>query len=92
MFQVKVDNTRRIPQKKSPDLYLLHHNPDIIQKNIRLQLDFFTAIPITNADLTVLCAAANHQSEQNCHLQHLRECKRRGEISNTLKKVQLERH
>lgn len=62
-------------EKKSPDLYLLHHTPDVIQKNIRLQLDFVTPIPISLVQLKVFGTAANHQREQNCQLHHLTECK-----------------
>lgn len=58
-----------------PDLYLLQHTPNIIQKNIRLELDFLTVHPFNTVHLKVLSTAANHQREQNPHLDILREFK-----------------
>lgn len=63
-------------RKNSPDLYLLYHAPDVLQKNIRLQLDLLACIPIHFEQLKVFGTAANHQREQNCHFQYLRERER----------------
>lgn len=60
-------------EEKLPDVYLLDHTPDVVQKNIRLYLEFLTLRPSIHVQLKVLCTAGNHQREQNCHLLCLRE-------------------